>query len=221
MKTGSTDITIVLDRSSSMVAVQTDTIGGFNSFIEKQRKLPGECVVSLVQFDDLYEPIYTARPITVAPLLTTDTYVPRGYTALLDAIGRTINETGKRLAAMAEDQRPEKVIFVILTDGEENASKQFPREKVFDMIGHQRSTYLWDFVFIGANQDAIQTGAVLNIDAASTMTYAANSVGTLDAFASVSNYTANTRSVAGAAAGASSFTAEDRNAQIKAGLANG
>jgi len=145
--------------------------------------------------------------------------VPRGWTALLDAIGRTINATGARLGAMPEDQRPEKVIFVIVTDGKENVSQEFREpEKVFQMIGHQRDVYQWDFVFIGANQDAIAVGATFNIPAASSMTYAANAAGTREAFTSASNYTAHTRSVAGAAAGASAFTAEDRDEQTKAGV---
>jgi len=218
MKKDLTNITFILDRSGSMKDVRSDTIGGFNTFIQAQRALPGECVASLVQFDDLYEPMYSAKPIQEAPLLTTETFVPRGWTALLDAIGRTIIETGKSLAAMPEDQRPEKVIFVILTDGGENASKEFTREKVFEMIGHQRDVYLWDFVFLGANQDAIAVGAGLNISAASSMTYAANAAGTQSAFVSASNYTAHTRSVGGAAAGASAFTAEDRDEQTKAGV---
>ncbi len=220
MKKDLTDITIVLDRSGSMEKVRQDTIGGYNSYIEAQQKLPGECMVSLVQFDDQYEPVYGGKRVKEAPLLTAATFVPRGYTALLDAIGRTINATGARLSALTEDQRPEKVIFVIVTDGGENASKEFTREKVFGMIGHQRTTYLWDFVFIGANQDAIQTGASLNIGANSSMTYAANEAGTKSAFQSASNYTAHTRSAAGAAAGASSFTAEDRAEQTKAGAGN-
>lgn len=224
MKTGFTDFTIILDRSGSMDEVLSDTIGGFNTFIQAQRKLPGECVASLVQFDDVYEPLYTAKPIRETPELTTETYVPRGFTALLDAIARTIIETGKRIAAMPEDQRPEKVIFVILTDGKENASQEYRgeagREKVFQMIGHQRDVYRWDFVFLGANQNAIEVASSLNISAGSTMTYAANSMGIKDAFSSVSNYTANTRSARGAAAGASAFTAEDRQKQTKAGVPN-
>lgn len=218
MKTGLTDITLVLDRSGSMSKVRSDTIGGFNTFIQAQRPLPGECVASLVQFNEFYEPLYSGKPIKEAPLLTTETFVPRGWTALLDAIGRTIIATGARLSAMPEDQRPEKVIFVIVTDGVENASKEFTREKVFQMIGHQRDVYLWDFVFIGANQDAIAVGAGLNIGAGSTMTYAANAAGTQSAFASASNYTMRNRSVAGAAAEASAFTAEDRDEQTKAGV---
>lgn len=212
MKTDFADITFVLDRSGSMSSVQADTIGGFNAFIEAQRKVPGECNASLVQFDDQYEVVYTSKPVKDAPALNAETFVPRGMTALLDAIGRAINETGKRLAAIPEADRPSKVIFVILTDGGENSSKEFTRAKVFEMITHQKSTYKWDFVFLGANQDAISTGAALGIARGSTMTYASNSVGTKHAFASASNYAAQSRTV-----GSASFSDEDREKQKQAG----
>lgn len=213
MKTNFTDITIVLDRSGSMETVRKDTIGGFNSFVEAQRKIPGDCNVSLVQFDDQYEPLYTGRKVSEAPLLTTETFVPRGVTALLDAIGKTIIATGARLSAMPEADRPEKVLFVIVTDGGENASREFTRAKVFEMIGHQKAAYKWDFVFIGANQDAISVGASLNIAAGSSITYAANAQGTQAAFVSASNYAASTRTV-----GVAAFSDDDRKAQSAAGV---
>lgn len=212
MKADLADITVVLDRSGSMLSVQADTIGGFNAFIEAQRKVPGECNASLVQFDDQYEVVYTSKPVKDAPALTADTFVPRGMTALLDAIGRTINETGKRLAAIPEADRPGKVIFVILTDGGENSSKEFTRKQVFEMITHQKTNYKWDFVFLGANQDAISTGADLGIARGSSMTYASNAVGTQYAFASASNYAARSRTV-----GSASFSDEDREKQKQAG----
>lgn len=212
MKKDFADITFVLDRSGSMSSVRADTIGGFNAFIEAQRKVPGECNASLVQFDDQYEIVYTAKPVKDAPELTAETFVPRGMTALLDAIGRTINATGKRLEAIPEADRPSKVIFVILTDGGENSSKEFTREKVFEMITHQKNTYQWDFVFLGANQDAISAGASLGIAAGSTMTYASNAVGTKHAFASASAYAARSRTV-----GTASFSDEDREKQKQAG----
>jgi hypothetical protein len=213
MKADFTDISVVLDRSGSMASVWQDTIGGFNSFIDAQRKLPGACNVSALQFDNEFETLYTAKPVGDAPLLTKETYVPRGGTALLDAIGRTIIATGTRLAAMPDDQRPGKVIFVILTDGEENASREFTRAKVFEMIKLQRETYQWDFVFLGANQDAIHTGAGLGIAAGASMTYASNAAGTSKAFASVSNYVGRSRSGAVDV----SFSAQDRQAQVDAG----
>ena len=188
-----TDITIVLDRSGSMQGIAEATITGVNSFINAQRKVEGECVVSLTQFDDQYDPIYTARPLQDVPELNGITFVPRGMTALLDAIGRTITRTGERLAATHETRRPAKVIFVIMTDGAENVSKEYTRARVNEMIAHQRSKYSWEFVFLGANQDAIAVGASMGIPAASSMTYAATAAGTASTFASTSNYVSNLR----------------------------
>jgi hypothetical protein len=216
VKADLTDISIVLDRSGSMSSVRDDTIGGFNTFIKAQRELPGSCNVSLVQFDDHYESLYTAKPVKDAPFLNTESYVPRASTALLDAIGRTITDTGARLSAIPEADRPGKVIFVILTDGQENASREFTRERVFEMIKLQREVYKWDFVFLGANQDAIQTGTALGMAAGSTMTYASNTRGTKSAFLAASNYAARARSGESAV----SFTAEDRQEQKDAGASN-
>lgn len=213
MRNDLADVSFVLDRSGSMTSVRADTIGGYNSFIEAQKILPGECLATLMQFDDQHDVLFTGQRIQDVPPLTNETFVPRGSTALLDAIGRTINETGKRLSSLAEDRRPSKVIFVILTDGGENSSKEFTRKQIFDMIKLQRETYKWDFVFLGANQDAIQVGTAMGVAAGSTMTYAANSVGTRSAFASASNYVSSSRM------GASnvSFTDEDRKKQAQAG----
>jgi hypothetical protein len=185
MKQGYTDISIVLDRSGSMDSVKSDTIGGFNSFLKAQKEVPGEATITLAQFDDIYEVVYEGKKLQDAPLLNDQTFVPRGTTALLDAIGRTINATGKRLASMPEAERPEKVIFVILTDGYENASREFKVEEINDMIRHQRDVYAWEFAFIGANQDAITSASQMGIQAANALTYAANTVGTQQAFSSL------------------------------------
>lgn len=185
MKTDLTDISVVLDRSGSMQSVRTDTIGGFNAFLKTQKEAPGEALLSLVQFDDQYEVVYSGKNINDVPELTEKTFVPRGMTALLDAIGRTINATGARLSELPENERPSRVIFVILTDGDENASKELTKEKVNEMIKHQTDVYQWDFVFLGANQDAIKAGATMGIMAGNSMSYAANAKGTAAAFASV------------------------------------
>lgn len=212
MKENFCDITVVLDRSGSMASVRQDTIGGFNTFISEQQALPGECTVSLVQFDDRYEPQFLGLPVKHVAPLTLETFVPRGSTALLDAIGRAVNETGQRLSSMEEMERPSKVLFVILTDGGENSSREFTRDAVFRTIGEQKSKYQWDFVFLGANQDAISVGASLNIAADSAMTYAANGLGTQSAFASVSAYTRMSR-----AGEAAAFSQSDRQKQADAG----
>ncbi len=220
MRNDLTEITIVLDRSGSMSNVVADTVGGYNTFIETQRKANiGECRVSLAQFDDLYEIVYMGIPVEkVGPL----TFMPRGSTALLDAIGKTIAATGERYAKMPEAERPGKVLFVIITDGGENASKEYNRTKINEMIRVQRDSFSWDFIFLGANQDAIATGADLGLGMSKTMTYASNAQGTSDAFASVGAYALNTRSAenAGVALAAGAFTQEDRDAQTQAGAAS-
>ena len=176
-----TDITIVLDRSGSMDVVRADTIGGFNAFLAEQKAEPEAANLSLFQFDNLYETVHSVRPLQDVPELTPQTFVPRGSTALLDAIGRTINETGARLAAMPEAERPGKVLLVIMTDGEENSSQEFTRPQIFDMITHQRDVYNWQIAFIGANQDAIAVGASIGIPASNSLNYAHTGEGALTA----------------------------------------
>jgi hypothetical protein len=185
-----TDITIILDRSGSMESVAGDTIGGFNRFVQDQKGGHGDAALTLVQFDDRYETVYAGVPIERAQALTAETFVPRGSTALLDAIGRTIDETGRRLAAIREPDRPEQVIMVIITDGYENASRHYPSHRISEMIAHQSDVYNWQFVYIGANQDAIATAAAMGVDAGSALTYAPSAAGTEQAFASISRRTA-------------------------------
>ena len=132
------EIICILDRSGSMASVATDAIGGFNQFLKDQKELPGEASLTVVLFDNKYELLHENTPINDVPDLNFKTYVPRGMTALLDAIGKTIDETGKRLKNTPEDQRPEKVIVSILTDGFENASCKYDKSKIKEMIekGH-------------------------------------------------------------------------------------
>lgn len=164
-----TDITMVLDRSGSMQSIKDDTIGGFDAFISEQRRLPGRCTVSLVQFDNVYEEVYTGRDLADVPSLT---LVPRGSTAMLDAIGRAVNATGARLAAMPEDERPGTVIVGIMTDGLENASREFTYPMVKALIEQQEQVYGWTFMYMGANQDAIEVGASLGVARDRSLTYA-------------------------------------------------
>lgn len=209
-----TDISIILDRSGSMQTVANDTIGGFNQFVQEQKKQPGRALLSLYQFDDHYETRYEGRDIAEVPPLE---FSPRGMTALYDAIGRTINNTGARLRSIPEYLRPGKVMMVILTDGFENASREFTKDRIKEMITHQRTKYQWDFVFLGANQDAILTSATIGIGRSSTLTYASNTMGVGSAWAAAANYTNSVRGAKGAAAGAAAFSDEDREAQAKAG----
>jgi hypothetical protein len=215
MRQDATSITIVLDRSGSMSSVATDTIGGFNKFLEDQKACPGVATLTLAQFDHEYEIVHNNKTIKEVPALDGKTFVPRGNTALLDAIGRTINSTGKALGDMPEDQRPAKVLFVIITDGQENASSEFTREQINKMICHQRDAYAWEFVFLAANQDAIATGTAMGVAGANSMSFAANAQGTRSSYASLGANVRNYRTGVVATAG---FTEEDRAKQEAAGV---
>lgn len=210
-----TDITIILDRSGSMDSVKSDTIGGFNSFLSSQQQNETEAALSLVQFDDQYETLYIDKNINQADKLTDQTFEPRGMTALFDAIGRTINSVGQRLANLDELQRPDKVLLVIMTDGLENASKEFSAEKISEMIKHQRNNYKWEFMFIGANQDAVLSAQQIGIATAASITYAANAEGTNLAFAQMAKKISDYR--VSSAPAALAFNDEDREEQYKAG----
>lgn len=179
-------INVVMDRSGSMQALTKDTIGGFNAFLKEQKEVPGEAVFSLAMFSDTYELVADCVPLADVQELNEKTYRTGGMTALLDAIGKTIDATGAKLAAMKEEDRPSKVLFLIMTDGEENSSKEYVHAKVMEKINHQRDKYNWQFVFIGANQDAIQTGATLGVSAANSYNYAASAKGTDAVYASMS-----------------------------------
>lgn len=163
-----TYIWVVQDRSGSMTACKTETQQGFNAFIAEQRNVPGKCLVTLSQFDDRYEVVYEAKPVAEVPDLE---LVPRDMTALYDAIGKSINTLGEKLTALPEQERPGLVIVVINTDGHENASHEFTSARVQEMITHQRDTYGWQFVFLGANQDAIASAGALGIAGTHAMTY--------------------------------------------------
>ena len=158
MRKDFTLIVMILDRSGSMASCHEDTVGGFNQFLTEQKKLPGDAVLTLAQFDNEYEVVCDFVNLKNMTELTYASFQPRGMTALLDAMGRTINSVGARLSSMREQDRPDKVIVVTITDGMENASREFDKEKIVNMIKHQKERYNWQFVFIGANQDAIATG---------------------------------------------------------------
>ena len=178
MKENLTELVFILDRSGSMSGLETDTIGGFNSMLEKQKKESGEAFVTTVLFDDKYEVLHDRYDIKGVNLLTEKEYYVRGSTALLDAIGITINNIGKALSDAKEEDRPGKVLFVIITDGMENSSREFSYEKVKKMVEHQKSKYAWDFIFLGANIDAIKTANSFGISADMATNFVSDSAGT-------------------------------------------
>jgi hypothetical protein len=184
MKASRARIVVILDRSGSMEPLREATVESFNQFVKAQREIWQDCSVKLVQFDTEYEVVFD-KPLNEAPLLTQATFVPRGATALLDAQGRTIVEVGRELAALEESERPAKVIVVTLTDGLENSSKEYSRTRVAELVQQQRDIYKWEFVYLGANQDAVRVAATMNIPAASSMTYGYNSGGARAAMWSV------------------------------------
>lgn len=211
-------IAVVLDRSGSMHRVRDATIEGLNAFITSQQQTPGCADMTLVQFDDQYEVNYECRPIEEVSPLTHETYMPRGMTALLDAIGRTIDSTGKKLAAMPENERPGKVIFVVQTDGDENCSHEYTRERVFDMIKHQREVYNWEFMFLGANQDAIASATSLGMLPSSGLNYNHDPVSSAKAFRTAGLYSTVSRSAsskdAAVAVAAVSVAVVDSNVSV-------
>ena len=191
MKSGLTYIIFVIDRSGSMESIRNDMIGGFNSFIETQKKLPGTCRVFAYKFDTTYEPMFEDLDIQVVPALNRDTYVPRGGTALYDSLGKNIKEIGEKLAALKEEDRPEKVLVVTITDGEDNdhlrheGNVRLNASQVAVMVKHQTENYKWDFAYIGANQDAWAVAKDMGYSKGTSLDYEADSAGTAMAFASL------------------------------------
>jgi len=209
------DITVVLDRSGSMDCLKGEVIGAFNTFVDEQKKVEGEATFSLIQFDDRYEVNYEAIDIQKVEPLNEDTYVPRGMTALYDAVGKAIISTGKRFSLMDESERPGKVIFLIQTDGEENASHKHSLKKVKSMIKEQQEKYSWEFVFLGSNIDAVSVATDIGIKQDRALKYANNAQGTSHAFMSVSN---NLSSFRRGDKRDMSYEEKDLDAQKKAGV---
>lgn len=185
MKKNLTELVFILDRSGSMAGLEADTIGGFNAMIEKQRKEPGEAVISTVLFDNETEVIHDRIPLDRVPRLTEKEYYVRGCTALLDAVGGAIHHIGNVHKYAREEDRPEKTLFVITTDGMENASRRYTYDKVKSMIERQREKYGWEFLFLGANIDAAREAARFGIRADCAADYHADSMGTEAVYESV------------------------------------
>ena len=178
MKKNLTELVFILDKSGSMSGLEKDTIGGYNSMLKKQKEEDGECVITTVLFDNNYELLHDRIDIRAVNKLTKKDYTAGGSTALLDAIGRTVNKIGKAQQNTAEDYRAEKVMFVIITDGEENASREYSSKQVKEMIQRQKEKYGWEFVFLGANIDAVETAERFGIDSDRAVDYVPDRKGT-------------------------------------------
>ena len=191
MKDGLTEIVAVLDRSGSMEPLTKDTIGGYNAFIKEQKELSGEAVLSTVLFSTGKEKVLHNRTNikNVKPINESD-YTAGGGTALLDALGRAINHIGMVLDHTPEEEKPSKVIFFIITDGEENSSKQFTFDQIKQMVELQRNTYSWEFLFMGANIDAFSVAGSIGILQSRAFNYTAEFIGSAQIAMSdaVSNY---------------------------------
>lgn len=215
MKTDYTHIALVLDRSGSMAQIRSDTIGGVNTFLKAQQEVSGECTFTLVQFDSTsIETIVDARPVKSVEPLTEKTFLPRHNTPLYDAVGQTIDGTGKFLERLNEANRPARVVFVIVTDGLENASRHYTAARVRDMVKHQTEVYKWDFVFIGANIDSYAVGNTLGVRAGQTMNFAGNARSVGAAYAALAG---NLQDVRARRKTNMSFEKEQREEQRAAG----
>lgn len=193
MKKNLTELVFILDRSGSMNGLEADTIGGFNSMIAKQKGMPGEAYVSTVLFNESRVVVHDRAPLTRIAPMTGNDYQPMGCTALLDAVGRAIHHIGNVHKYAREEDRPEKTVFIITTDGLENASREYTAEKVKQMIERQRSKYGWEFIFLGANIDAVETAARYGIARENAVNYNHDAIGTQLSYDAVSDAVAGVR----------------------------
>lgn len=195
-KNNITELVFILDRSGSMAGLEADTIGGFNAMIEKQRKEVGECYVSTILFDNVSEVLHDRVKLSEVSPITDKQYTVRGCTALIDAIGGAVHHIANIHKYARPEDVPEHTMFVITTDGMENASRIFTADKVKKMIERQKSKYGWEFLFIGANIDAVETAAVYGISSDRAVNYHADSQGTAVLYETVADAVTCMRSCA-------------------------
>lgn len=186
MKSNKTEVVFILDRSGSMSNLVNDTIGGFNSFVDEQKKSGAESSLTTILFDTEYNLLHNGVVINNVPELTTKEYFARGGTALLDAVGKTINQVSERVAKLSKKNKPEKIIVVITTDGQENSSKEFTTEVIKALV-ESKIKEGWEFLFLGANIDSFSVSSGLGISSVNTTNYSANQVGTRSVYSTLSN----------------------------------
>ena len=194
MRKGLTEVVFILDRSGSMSGLEADTIGGYNSMLSKQKQEEGEAIISTVLFDDQTEILHDRKNLDQVEKITDKDYYVRGCTALLDAVGGAIHHIGRVQKEMPEDDRPEKTLFIITTDGMENASKHYSYEKVKKMVEKKKKKHHWEFIFLGANIDAIDVASRFGVAANRAVRYECDSVGTALNFDVMSNMVSCARS---------------------------
>ncbi len=196
MKPDYTHIAVILDRTGSMEAIRDDTIGGFNAFLQQQKAEPGTATLTLVQFDsqDPYEVIHHFKPIAEVLELTRETYVPRASTPLLDALGRGINDLEQSLSQLGQADRPAKVVMVVVTDGQENASREFRKEQIEEMIKEKTEKEGWQFVFLSADLAAIKDAHAVGFASSASLFYQKSGLGSKGAWTSLSRRTSDYRS---------------------------
>ncbi|CAG7581200.1 MAG: gp207 [uncultured marine phage] len=172
----STEIICIIDKSGSMNSIKSDAIGGFNSFLNEQKELEDDTKITVSLFDSNYKPLYNSLPLTEAEELNEQNYVPSSMTALYDAVGLSIDEAKERYSN-DPSSKPDRVLVVILTDGEENRSREYDQKRVFEMIEEQKNDD-WEFIFLAANQDAMKAARAMNISAGNSMDFAPTGQGT-------------------------------------------
>lgn len=213
-----TELVFILDKSGSMAGLEKDTIGGFNAMLQKQKALDGECRITTVLFDNRYELLHDRIDIRAVSSMSDREYQVGGSTALLDAIGLTIQKLVSVQKNTAQEYRAEKVMFVIITDGAENSSREYSSDRVKEMIQKEKTRYGWEFVFLGANIDAVETAGRFGIEADRAVDYVADSEGTELNFFAMSNAVASFRQCGTVPAACLDEIREDAKKRGKGGI---
>ena len=216
MKKNFTEIVFILDRSGSMSGLETDTIRGYNSMLKKQKKEKGEAVISTILFDDEAEILHDRKELTAVAPITEQEYYVRGCTALLDAVGEAIEHITKVQKEMPKDERPEKTLFIITTDGMENASRKYTYDKVKRLVEKRKKKKHWEFIFLGANIDAVEVAGRFGVSANRAVRYECDSEGTRLNFDVMSKIVGCARSCASAERMEEAFDADELLAPIQA-----
>lgn len=221
MKNQLTELVFILDRSGSMAGLEADTVGGFNAMMEKQKTTPGKTLVSTVLFDTEITVLHDRVPLEQVPELTNKEYYARGCTALLDAVGGAIHHIGNIHKYARPEDVPEKTLFVITTDGLENASRRYTLDRVKAMIEHEQSKYGWEFLFLGANMDAVTAAGQMGIGADRAVTYRSDSAGTRLNYEVVSETVCAMRAAPAAPLGADWKTRIEKDFKARGGKKGG